>query len=426
MLTSQGDHYSKSLIIFHNGKRLGKGGLKALKIHVANCYGHDKLSLAARVREVEKLLPEIQAMLTDDQKSISLISQADEPMTFYAAALELAKATLMEDPTQFVSHIPVAVDGTCNGLQILSLLGKDIVGAEKTNCTARADRSDLYAEVGQAVREIVEQIIEKGEGDEEYDAACAWYEFIQHDKNARAVCKRAIMTSPYGVTKEGIREQLVNDRMTDSLVIPDCLSALPIITARHRLAGYMRNWIIEAREGSVREAVKIMDYFKESSQILAENDYALSWLTPDGCEVMQEYVVIKNKLVRTFDNWMRRLRKRTDELSPHKNSGAAAPNVVHSLDAAMARMVARRLSKMKIEDMAFVHDSYAVHACHLDVLNQVIREVAVEMFKDNWLRDSFHEGLVQVTQGELTLPNPPQQGSLNIEESLPKATYFFS
>jgi len=426
MLTSQGDHFAKALIHFANGKRLGVNGLRALKIHTANVWGFDKLSIDDRISRIDELLPDIQMMLTDDEKALAMLSEADEPMCFYAAAIELAEATLMKDPTMYVSHIPVAVDGTCNGLQILSMLGKDQVGAEKTNCTNRTDRLDLYLEVGKEVRAIIENIITTAEGDEEYEAAVSWYEEVQHDKRARACCKRAIMTSPYGVTKEGIREQLVNDRMTDNLKIPESMSDLPVISARHRLAGYMRDWIIQARESSVYEAVKIMDYFKESSRVLAENDYAMSWVTPDGCEIAQEYLVITDKLVRTFDNWMRRLRKRTDELSAHKNAGAAAPNVVHSLDATMARMVAVELDKQDITDMAFVHDSYAVHACYLNELNVVIRSVAVEMFKGNWLRDDFHQGLLQVTQGEVELPTPPPQGTLDIEENLPKATYFFS
>ena len=425
MLTSQGDHIAKGLIRFANGVRLGATGLKALKLHTANCYGFDKLNIDDRLAKIEDLVPEIMEV-NNNNVAVKLLRNADEPMTFYAAACELRSALLLEDPKTFVSHIPVAVDGVCNGLQVLSLLGKDQVGAEKTNCTSGADRQDLYMEVAKAMREIVESIIDQGSGNEEWEAAVAWYEHIQHDKLARATVKRSTMTKSYGVTKEGIREQLVSDRHCDNLVIPDSMSELPILTARHRLAGYMRDWIMKAQESSVAEAVKIMDYFKACSKKLGEEDYAMSWVTHDGCEVKQEYIVIKDRLVRTFDNWMRRLRKRTDDLSQRQNANAAAPNVVHSLDATMARLVALRLSNCGITDMAFIHDSYAVHAAHLDDLNIIIREVAVEMFEGNWLNDQFHKGLLDLTNDEVELPNPPQQGSLNVGASIPNATYFFS
>ena len=425
MLTTQGDHIAKGLIRFANGKRLGPTGLRSLKLYTANCYGFDKLNLDERLTNLDSILPSIME-INDDNVAVELLLQADEPMTFYAAAMELRSALLMKDSSQFVSHQPIAIDGVCNGLQVLSLLGKDSVGAEKTNCTDTGNRQDLYLEVAKEMRAIVEAILEKGAADEEYEAAVSWYDQIQHDKIARATVKRATMTKSYGVTHEGIREQLVQDRMCDNLVIPDSMSKLPILTARHRLAGYMRDWIVQAQESSVKEAVKIMDYFKACSKKLGEADYAMSWVTQDGCEVKQEYVVIKDRLVRTFDNFMRRLRKRTDELSLRQNSNAAAPNVVHSLDATMLRLVARKLSQMGISDMAFIHDSYAVHACHIDHLNRIIREVAVTMFKGNWLQHSFHEGLVGLTEGQVELPKPPQQGDLNVEDTIPHAIYFFS
>ena len=55
MLTNQGDDISKALIRFYNGTQLGDNGLDALKIHAANCYGKDKLSLAERMRFVDTL-----------------------------------------------------------------------------------------------------------------------------------------------------------------------------------------------------------------------------------------------------------------------------------------------------------------------------------------------------------------------------------
>ena len=365
---------------------------------------------------------DLRRLVADDNFACELIMKADEPMTFYAAAVDLVAA--LDNPNH-ISHLPIAVDGTCNGLQILSLLGKDRVGAEKTNCTAESTRKDLYLEVGVAVRKIIERLLTTGQG-LELAVAQSWYEVMQDDRLARKVVKRAVMTTAYGVTPEGIREQLVNDRMCDHLAIPQELMTLPVIQARHKLASYMRDWIIEARVEVVSEAVRIMDYLRDCAKVLAENGYPLSWTTPDECQVTQKYVVLKEKHVRTFDNWMRRLRKRTDQLSPSKNAGAAAPNVVHSLDAAMCRMVALRLVDNGIEDMAFVHDSYAVHARHLDELNLIIRQVAVDIFAGNWLDDTMHQGLLEMIPNNLNLPSPPKQGNLNVREELPRARYFFS
>jgi len=423
MLTSQGDHVAKALIEFSNGKPIGVEGLEALKLQVANTYGFDKLNIEERISKVEGMKADIQSMLVDDMKAKQLVRTADEPMAFYAAAIDLARAW---DNPNHISHLPIAVDGTCNGLQILSLLGKDQVGAAKTNCTASTERKDLYLEVGLAVRKIIENIIVRAESSIELDAAHSWYEVMQNDRLARKVVKRAVMTTAYGVTPEGIREQLVADRMCDPLTIPKSLENLPVLQARHKLASFMRDWILVARVEVVSEAVRIMDYLRDSAKVMAENGYPLSWVTPDGCKVSQKYVVLKEKHVRTFDNWMRRLRKRTDKLSPGKNAGAAAPNVVHSLDAAMCRMVASELVNQGIDDMAFVHDSYAVHACHLNQLNYIIRDVAVGIFAGNWLSDELHQGLLNMIPNDMRLPEPPKQGNLNVTHELPHARYFFS
>lgn len=423
MLTSQGDHVAKALIEFANGKRLDETGLEALTLQVANTFGFDKLNIEERLAKVEEMREDILRMLDDDKLSMKLVREADEPMAFYAAAIDLARAWKNPD---HITHLPIAVDGTCNGLQILSLLGKDEVGAAKTNCTTSTERADLYLEVGLAVRQIIENIIIKAEEGLENQVAHTWYEVMQDDRLCRKVVKRAVMTTAYGVTPEGIREQLVADRMCDSLTIPRELQNLPVLQARHKLASFMRDWILVARVEVVSEAVRIMDYLRDSAKVLAEKGYPLTWETPDGCQVSQRYVVLKEKHVRTFDNWMRRLRKRTDQLSPAKNAGAAAPNVVHSLDAAMCRMVATRLVEAGIEDMAFVHDSYAVHACYLDTLNNIIREVAVEIFAGNWLSDDLHQGLLDMIPNDMRLPEPPKQGKLNVKDELPNARYFFS
>jgi DNA-directed RNA polymerase len=89
-------------------------------------------------------------------------------------------------------------------------------------------------------------------------------------------------------------------------------------------------------------------------------------------------------------------------------------------------MVATELVDSKIEDMAFVHDSYAVHACHLETLNNIIRDVAVSIFKGNWLSDELHQGLLEMIPNDMRLPEPPKQGKLNVKDELPNARYFFS
>ena len=429
-LTSQGDHWAKGLLKFYHGKPLGADGLRALKIHTANCWGFDKLSIDERVELVDSRIDELRGLRVPGKSSVSLVLSADEPLTFLAAAWELVDALDSPDPAAFVSHIPVAVDGTCNGLQILSLLGHDEVGAMKTNCTSSDRRFDVYMEVADKVAHTIETILQNCDSLDESDevaAAYAWHETMLDPARARRVVKRAIMTTPYGVTQLGIRDQLINDRHCDDLEIPPRFlkDGRTVRQARRQLARHMTDFIVQARSESVGSATQIMRYLRDCAGRLAKQGYPLSWVTPDGAEISQGYVKLKIQWVRTFDDHSRRRQVPTDSFDPRKSSGASAPNVVHSLDACMLRQVALRLREEGITDFSFIHDSYGVHACHAVRLGEVLRQVAVELFEGDWLRDAFHEPLTRLC-ASAQLPQPPPQGTLQVESELPKAAYFFS
>ena len=89
-------------------------------------------------------------------------------------------------------------------------------------------------------------------------------------------------------------------------------------------------------------------------------------------------------------------------------------------------MVANRLAEEGITEMAFVHDSYAVHARHLARLNVIIREVGVDLFEGNWISEHFHPLQVAVLPDQTPLSDPPKQGELDVARELLNATYFFS
>ena len=53
-LNPQGDDVAKSLLEFAEGKPLGERGAYWLKVHLANCYGVDKVSYDDRIAWVEE------------------------------------------------------------------------------------------------------------------------------------------------------------------------------------------------------------------------------------------------------------------------------------------------------------------------------------------------------------------------------------
>ena len=61
--------------------------------------------------------------------------------------MELKNALDLEDPTTYVSALPVHQDGTCNGLQHYAALGGDATGARQVNLSAGDRPSDVYTHI---------------------------------------------------------------------------------------------------------------------------------------------------------------------------------------------------------------------------------------------------------------------------------------
>lgn len=54
--------------------------------------------------------------------------EKDDPWQFLAACIEFTNALRSGDPENYISHLPIHQDGTCNGLQHYSALGRDTLG----------------------------------------------------------------------------------------------------------------------------------------------------------------------------------------------------------------------------------------------------------------------------------------------------------
>ena len=148
-LTPQGTDLAKGLLRFAEGKPLGTmQAVRWLAIHGSNCFGNDKVSLDDRHSWVLQHQQEI-LECAEDPFSHAWWHEADEPFCFLAFCLEWAG--YVREGLDFVSHIPVAMDGTCNGLQIFSLILRDKVGGSAVNLLPAARPQDIYQIVADKV-----------------------------------------------------------------------------------------------------------------------------------------------------------------------------------------------------------------------------------------------------------------------------------
>jgi DNA-directed RNA polymerase len=402
----QGDGLARGTMRFHRGVELGETGLFWLNVRLANTFGNDKITFD----EMQSWVQEMDGLIRDSVENPfdgwRMWAEADSPLEFLQTCREYTEATMMENPEKYLSTLPVHQDGSNNGLQLMSLLGRDPVGARLTNCSSSPERYDIYAETAEVVKELIAEDIRNGVRTEE---AQRWVGNVD-----RSTCKRACMTTSYGVTPRGIQDQLMADGHCDNLD-----------GDKLKNAGYMRDKLIEALERTVVASRPIMDYFQSVAVALAEFDIPLRWITPAGSVVQQSYWNVAKSDVKTvMGSYFMWDENPHGGLNQRKQMLSSSPNIIHSLDASLMQILVNKLNVHGVKDICCIHDSFAVHAGNVEVMRQLIRETAYEMFQGDWIREEFHP-YVQSYAKRADLPEPPVQGTFNPKEVL-GAEYFFA
>ncbi|MCP4899862.1 MAG: hypothetical protein GY906_23080 [bacterium] len=404
-LHPQANDLGRALLRFGEAKSLGDEGLYWLCIHIANCYGEDKASLSERFEWTRSRLDDLDWFAQDPLDYLEFWQGADKPWQFLAGCFELREAMAHPtSPRDYLTTLPIDLDGTCNGLQHLSSLGHDTQAAAAVNMLP-GPRQDIY----QVVADMVAQRVPEDS---------PW-----HGNVSRAVVKRAVMTTPYGVTDIGIRDQLLDDRFVSELGIErkDYIGA----------ANEMRDWIKAAIDETLDKPRRIMRWFHQVSEIFTEVNEPLDWTTPTGFKVSQAYRQPVMRRIRTLagDGLVRRTHVRVGskrEIQKRKQLNAAAPNIIHSFDAShLIRTVLAFTSEVPGAAFAPVHDSFGTHACDVPVLSRMIREEFVRMYRSNWLLALHYEWKLRADALGIGIPPAPEQGDLDIEKVL-DSTYFFS
>ena len=385
---------------FADGKPLGKRGVYWLAIHLANCYGKDKVSFHDRIQWVRENEKELVEFARDPVKPHRFWTEADKPWSFLAACKEWSQyLTIGPD---FQSHLPISMDGTCNGYQHLSAMGCDPIGGKATNLVPGSKPEDIYKEVAEQAKHRIEVAANKGS----YDAQ-EWIGRID-----RKIVKHATMTTPYGVTLGTIRKHLIDEGY-----------------AKHcRDPGAGAKYLAEVLEECIREVVvkarEIMDWLRDVAYTLAEANCGVCWTVPTGFVVFHESRRQKAVRLTTAERTLVVYEDSDSlEIAPEKQANGIVAHLVHSLDAAHMMLTVNRLHREGLQHFAVVHDSYGVHACGVDRLNRVLREEFVRIYLEPVL-ERFLEEQKKANPG-VTLKEPPTQGELDVRQVL-DSKYFFA
>ncbi|MDV3197440.1 MAG: DNA-directed RNA polymerase, partial [Sweet potato little leaf phytoplasma] len=208
----QGPDMAKGCLRFANGKPLGDRGWYWLRVHIANRFGYDKVSYDDRVRWVDDQRVALLRTAEDPLSYRNVWANADKPYQFLAAVFEYAGACKLSDPGAYVSHLPIGLDGSCNGLQNFSAMLRDAAGGEATNLVPGEKPNDIYARVADVtLRKIKERL-----GSDNVHIDVAGHSLTDHFFAERwlaygidrKITKRPVMTLPYGATRQSCTEYI--------------------------------------------------------------------------------------------------------------------------------------------------------------------------------------------------------------------------
>jgi DNA-directed RNA polymerase len=441
-LNPQMDDVVKGLLEFAHGKPLGtESGLRWLKIHGANCFGVDKVSFDDRVAWVDEHQEAILDSAANPLDGQRFWEKADEPFEFLAFCF--AYQGYHKEGLDYVCHLPICIDGSCNGLQHLSMMLKDPAGA-KVNLVERDVPGDIYGDAATLVNQMVQDDLKATDAqigmklaDKKKDGIVT-PEDIQHVRNmaslwsngkvTRSIVKRNIMTICYGATRKGFQDQLMDAVHKES---KDYLGVQGDEDVVYKACSYLAGKTWEAACQLLPIGMRCMEWFQKVGREFGKVDASIGYTTPIGFPVVMYYPDMKGKQVDTYWGSVRKsitITEQKNSINTTSLSLAVAPNFVHSMDACHMQMVLLEADRRGMRDYKCVHDSFGTHACDMEEFHTIIWETFQDLYKDDLLPRMFQQIREYAMETNGVIPATTcfkDRGNLEVPKT-GKPLYFFA
>ncbi|AWD90639.1 DNA-dependent RNA polymerase [Pseudomonas phage Nerthus] len=471
LISPQGGDLQKALCQFANAMALGDEGEYWFKVHGANVWGWDKLPFDERVANVSS------AEFIDDCLDIAADpltftnwTQADSPWQFLAWCFEYADFVShceTEAPETFLSRVAVAMDGSCSGIQHYSAMLRDEIGGKEVNLVPGDRPQDIYGAVAKIVASWMEQIVAgtvpcesfermlaKGDrirtaGDWEsahqapfilnaFEAQMIAAEWLRIGVT-RSLCKKPVMTLPYGSSQMTCRESM--SQHLDQLQKDENERA----RGQFRKAVAVHNFndgkgSMSRQQGElfasgltwegighvVVAARAAMKFIKKVTHEVGSRNTPLEWVTPTGFIVHQAIYDSTCRRVKTqmMGDTFFTLREEEPVISVNKMKSSAAPNFVHSMDASHLVLATEGFHNNAITSIAVIHDSFGTHAGNTAKLRRILTNSFVDMYQQHDVIKDFYDAQCDRVMTDLEL-DLPATGSLDLE-AVRESKYIFA
>lgn len=448
-LSHIGGDLARALLRFSEARPLGERGLFWLKVHVANLSGVDKVSFDERVQYADDHLEQIYDTATNPfgdprpGETMKWWRGTDAPWQTLAACIELHAALESGDPERFESSLPVHQDGTCNGLQHYAALGGDVEGAIAVNLSPVKDSNkpqDVYMRVVDRVNEMIAAHA-SGDFSGSKDLAQRFgsmsdpkmvkdlaTQLVAIGPVARKTVKQTIMTSVYGVTFIGARDQIFKQ-----------LKALDLDMDKKDMSKqsmYLAACTFACLDEMFQQAHEIKGWLRDAAFSISKTGTPVTWLTPMNLPVIQPYHTAGKHSLATSLQRLTYVNSTniTMPANPSKQKTAFPPNFVHSLDSAHMMYTANACNQAGARFVS-VHDSFWTHASTVDVMNIKLREQFVRLHSQPLLPRLYehfnlqHNGQPHLNPKDgisfVDISEPPPRGDFDITDVL-RSPYFFN
>lgn len=429
LLQPQGSDLAKGLLRFARGKPIEDNtALNWWKIHGANVFGYDKASYKDRVKWVDEHHEELLKYADKPLENRGWI-EADKPFQFLSWCFEYFNYFYTHN-IEFTTHIPIQLDGTCNGLQHYSALLKDEISGSAVNLVNSEIPSDIYAKVAEKLTEKLKGIKNDNNSDTLNPIWVPYAGLWLSLGINRKLTKRPVMVLPYGGTQLSCRqyiqayleENYSKDFLWKHFKIGnnpnDCI---------FKVSNWLSKYLWEAIKETLKSAIVGMDYLKSLTRATLKYKNAIEWTTPLGLLIHQAYKKSKTKQADTelFGKMLQMTYKsETEDINKMKQLNGICPNFIHSLDASCLMLWLLKCKEAGINQFMSVHDCYGVLAPDTEKSAKLLREAFVEIYQRPIL-DDFRADLTDDLPDTEELPPRPQEGDLRIEEVM-KSNYFFN
>ena len=412
MLSPQSADYSRALLKFKFGKRIGDN-FDTFAIAGAGLFGEaDKEALPIRVQWVKD---NAQKIIDCANKPLehSWWASADKSYCFLAWCYEFREYAKTDYSDSFITTLPIQADCSNSGLQHYSAMMRDEFGGKATNLIPLNKPSDVYNIVANKVMDKLKHI--------DKPLAKLWLDY----RVDRKICKKPVMCLPYSLTRYSCRQYLEdhiikekNERGKQHKFGDDLFKATQFLTPIVWLS--INEVVVGARQ--------IMNYLKTISRLVASENLPVTWTTPLGFPVQMMCYKKESKRVKTKmgDSIVKlSIASDTKEIDKRKTSQSICPNFIHSLDAAVLQLAVVKAKEQGVDNFSMIHDSFGCTVSDNQIMAKAIRDSFCEIYKEDVLQ-KFANEMRQMLFSEKNLkkfPESPVKGKLDLD--LVKKSIFF-